>query len=271
MRGDLCDPAFAAKACAGADVVYNCTNPAHYHRWADLLPPLYRAAREGARAAGARLVQLDNLYMYGRGEAGVFHSTSPMAPCSDKGSLRAALAQEHLDAQARGDLIVTFVRASDFFGPGADQAVLGDRALDSLERGRALDVLGDPDQPHSYTFTRDVVEALAIVGADIRADGKIWHAPTSWHGSTRGLLELLADACDRPVKIRAMPRWLLRTLGVAMPSMAALAEMTYQWEAPFRIDDGDFCRTFGVRPTPIADAITATVAAWRRTRLVRAA
>lgn len=66
LQGDLLDPATAANACAGADVVFNTANPAQYHRWDRLLPPLFRAAWGAAGEAGARLVQLDNLYMVGR-------------------------------------------------------------------------------------------------------------------------------------------------------------------------------------------------------------
>ena len=38
---------------------------AHYHRWAEEFPPLQRAVLGAARAAGAELVVLENLYMYG--------------------------------------------------------------------------------------------------------------------------------------------------------------------------------------------------------------
>jgi uncharacterized protein YbjT (DUF2867 family) len=43
MRGDATDPADARRACAGATHVYNCTNPADYHRWPEQFPPLQMA------------------------------------------------------------------------------------------------------------------------------------------------------------------------------------------------------------------------------------
>src|SRR5712691_2607085 len=57
------DPAAAAEAMRGASVVYHCANP-RYHRWAEELVPLARGITEGAARNGARLVVLDNLYMY---------------------------------------------------------------------------------------------------------------------------------------------------------------------------------------------------------------
>ena len=63
--GDITDLEFAAAVTAGAAVVYDCMNPP-YHRWPALLLPIARGAVHGAARAGARLVALDCLYMYGR-------------------------------------------------------------------------------------------------------------------------------------------------------------------------------------------------------------
>src|SRR5687768_3459690 len=65
MSGDVLDPKFARDAVRGAAVVYNCVNPRGYALWAKELLPLYRAVQTAASVEGARLVVLDNLYMYG--------------------------------------------------------------------------------------------------------------------------------------------------------------------------------------------------------------
>jgi len=65
IGGDATDPAFTSRAAAGADVVHFCLNAMNYARWAQEFPPLQRAVLAAARAAGARLVVLDNLYCYG--------------------------------------------------------------------------------------------------------------------------------------------------------------------------------------------------------------
>ena len=65
VAGDVSDPAFAASATRGARVVYQALNPP-YHRWAQEFPGLQAAAIAAAQAAGARLVAMDNVYMYGR-------------------------------------------------------------------------------------------------------------------------------------------------------------------------------------------------------------
>jgi nucleoside-diphosphate-sugar epimerase len=64
VAGDVADPAFAASATRGACVVYQALNPP-YHRWAQEFPGLQAAAITAAQAADARLVAMDNVYMYG--------------------------------------------------------------------------------------------------------------------------------------------------------------------------------------------------------------
>src|SRR6185436_14014684 len=120
------DPAAAAEAMRGASVVYHCANP-RYHRWAEELVPLARGITEGAARNGARLVALDNLYMYRVPADGRLAEDSEVAPVSRKGALRAEAAAVMLDAHARGDVAVAIGRASDFFGPGNSTSILGGR------------------------------------------------------------------------------------------------------------------------------------------------
>ncbi len=58
LRGDASDPAFAAAAAHGAQVVYQTLNPP-YHQWAELFPALQASVLTAAQAAGARLVSME--------------------------------------------------------------------------------------------------------------------------------------------------------------------------------------------------------------------
>jgi nucleoside-diphosphate-sugar epimerase len=245
-------------------VVYDCANPAEYHRWDEVLPPLKRGIREAAARAGARLVVLDCLYMYGRPQAGVpFDEDTPMRPCSRKGELRAMLARELFEAHARGDVRATSGRASDFFGPATPTALLGGRFAARVVAGKPLEMGGDPDQPHGYSYTPDVARGLAVLGASPAADGRPWHLPLAWTGTTRALVEAIATSLGRRGTVRAIPDWVLRALGVVDPALGAAAEMTYQWKLPYVIDDRRFRAAFGMGPTVPEKAVEET-AAWIR-------
>ena len=107
LRGDATDAAFADRACAGAEVVYNCTNPSNYYGWDEVLPPLFTGIQASATRVGSRLVVLDNLYMYGSADQARMHEGIVMQPVSKKGELRKRLAESLFEAHARGELSVT--------------------------------------------------------------------------------------------------------------------------------------------------------------------
>ncbi len=260
-RGDITDRAFVDGAFANAAVVYNTANPARYDRWDELLPPLLTSIREGAGRAGARLVQLDNLYMYGRPKNGVLREDTPIEPCSKKGELRARLARELFAAHERGDVEVACGRAGDFFGPGTgrNSTVLGAPFFERLRRGQSAMVFGDPDLPHAYSYSRDVAEGLVVLGREPAAAGKVWHLPVAWNGTTREIVARFAEAAGQKPRLFRLPTWLLRIVGLFMGEAGALAEMIYQWETPYRLDDSAFRAAFGVSATPIDQAVRETL------------
>ena len=84
VRGEVTDSAFAASATRGARVVYQALNPP-YHRWAQEFPRLQAAAIDAAQAAGARLVVMDNVYMYGRANGRPFTEDRAYDPARSQG------------------------------------------------------------------------------------------------------------------------------------------------------------------------------------------
>jgi nucleoside-diphosphate-sugar epimerase len=269
VSASLSDPAAAAEAMRGASVVYHCANP-RYHRWAEELVPLARGITEGAAKNGARLVVLDNLYMYRVPADGRLAEDTEIGPVSRKGALRAEAAAVMLDAHARGDVAVTIGRASDFFGPRCTNSILGDRFWTKLFAGRSVELLGDPDQPHTYSYGPDVADALVTLGLidptlSIGADvyGRVWHLPALPAESTHAWLTRFAYAVGVEPRFTRLSPLLLRVAGLFLPEAAQLPEMIYQWRAPFILDDSQFRARFGVTPTPLAAAANATLA-WAR-------
>ncbi|MEY4510504.1 MAG: hypothetical protein RLZZ450_2626 [Pseudomonadota bacterium] len=254
--GNIMDLAFAEQALAGASVVYDCMNPS-YDKWPEQLLPIARGALHGAAKAGAALVALDCLYMYGR-PVGAMREDSPLTPCSKKGALRVSLAEERFAAHRRGDVRVAVGRASDFFGPNLPQSAFSDRFYQRVLSGKAAECMGDPDQPHSYTYAEDVSRALAILGSDERAFGEVWHLPTPAAETTRQLNARMGQALGLEVRTTRVPKWLVRGVGVFQPMMRELVEMMYQWEVPYVLDDNKFRTTFGVSATPVETAVQET-------------
>ena len=263
--GDAGDPAFVAEATRGATAIYHCMNPEYSaSAWERELPRWRSALLAAAMKQHARVVLLDNLYLLGRPNGARLSESSPIAPCSRKGEIRAREWQAWLAAHHKGDAPVTCGRGSDFYGPGATQSYFGDAFMPrALGSGVAL-TLVRLDTPHTYHYTLDVSASLAeLGGAPEDAYGRWWMLPAAPAEPTQAMLDRLGSAFGRELKIQAMPTLAMKGLAFVMPLMRELGEMGYQWSEPFATDDGAFRGRFATRATSLDDGARA-MADWAR-------
>jgi nucleoside-diphosphate-sugar epimerase len=262
---DVADPEAAADAAKGASVIYQCLN-APYTQWPERFPPLQRGVLAAAERTGALLVSLENLYGYGPTGGRAMTEDLPLAATTVKSRTRAAMTAELLAAAEAGRVRIAIGRASDFFGPAVTQgSTLGERVFGNALAGRRADFIGDPGLPHTYSYVPDIAAGLATLGTDARAAGQVWHLPGPRTGTTRALLDLLADQVGHRVGVRSVPKLAVRALSLVSPLMRELAEMSYQFEEPFVLDTSKYESVFGTAGTPLADAVAATLA-WYRTQ-----
>ena len=258
LRGlDAADAEQLLDAAADATALYNCANPA-YHRWPTDWPPIAAALLAAAERSGAVLATVSNLYGYGPVD-GPLTEDLPLAATGRKGRVRARMYADALAAHEAGRVRMTEVRGSDYVGPGA-QSHLGERVVPRLLAGKGVSVLGDPDQPHSWTYTDDVARMLVTAAGDERAWGRAWHVPSNPARTQREAIADLARVADMAmVPVRAMPGPLLRALGLANPAIRELAETRYQFEHPFVMVSQQAEQTFGLRPTPWDEVLATTL------------
>lgn len=266
VKVDARDAAALTAATKGADVIYNCANPAGYHQWADEWPPMFAAILAAAKAHGAGLVNTGNLYVYGPVTAPMTERT-PLKSPGHKGQIRIKMWNDAMALHDSGDLRFTEARGSDYFGPGAlADAMLGERIVRPVVEGKGVSVLGDPDAPHSFTYIPDVARALIRLGGDDRAWGRPWHVPTAPAASQREMIDAMARLLGRgPVRVGKMPWWfLIHVVGIAAPAMKGMAETRHQWDGPYVMESQDFTDTFGDKPTDTDTALAETLEWWRR-------
>lgn len=256
VKGDVCNAANVAQLTKGATTVYQCAQP-EYHEWAEKFPPLQAAILEGVATSGARLVVMENVYMYGDPNGRSIVETLPYDAYTKKGKIRAAMSNALMEAHRSGKVKVAIGRASDFIGPeyfiGADQLI-----YPAIE-GKTANALGDLDALHSFTYVPDVGKALAILGTHDEAFGQAWHIPSPAPLSQRQLTELVYKEAGNPVKVRAGGRILLSVIGLFNVSVREIVEMLYEFEKPFILDSTKFEKAFGMKPTPIEQAVRETV------------
>lgn len=257
---DAADPTALTQATRDAAVIYNCANPTHYHRWAEQWPPMAAALLDAAEIHGAVLVTMSNLYGYGRVD-GPLTVDLPLRPSGEKGRIRARMWSEALARHDAGRVRATEARAADFYGPGVtDGGFLGNRAVPRILAGRSVTVLGDPDQPHSFTYVPDVARTLVRLGSDPAAWGRPWHVPSAPAPTLRTAVASLCDAAGvEPVPVRRIPWWAVRIAGVAVPMLREFGETRHQLDGPFVIDGSATTAAFGVTATPFEVGAAATV------------
>jgi nucleoside-diphosphate-sugar epimerase len=269
IAGDVSNPEFAIKAASSAAVVYQCMNPP-YHRWADLFPLLQDSVVQAARRTGARYVSFENTYMYGDTGGMPITETTPLGAKTRKGKVRLAMARQLSELHDAGALAVATARASDYFGPrGTNQSPLGDFVIGATIAGKPARVLGDPDQLHSYSYLPDVARTLAALGNRDDVVGEVFHVPNAPAQTTRHTIQSISLDLGLPIKISAAPRLLLRLMGLFNPTIRELDEMLYEFNQPFVVDSTKAQAQLGIEPTPLVEAIAATVAWFRNQETAR--
>lgn len=264
VGGDASDTAFTTEVAKGARVVYQTLNPP-YPEWAAKFPALQAGVLAAAQANGARLVSMENVYMYGRPAGRPLTEDRPYQAHTKKGRLRGTMSRDLLAAHQSGRVEVAIGRASDYFGPrGGAQSNLGDRVMGAALAGRTATVLGRLDQPHTYTYIPDIGEGLAVLGEHRDAPGEVWHlANDPDTKTTRQLVDIVFRLAGQPrAKVRALSPLLLRGLGLVNPTVRELIEMQYQFEEPFIVDSTKITTKLNVEATPIEQALADTLATY---------
>ncbi len=264
VGGDAADPTFTREASAGASVVYFALNPP-YDKWPELFPGLQAGVVEGAASAGAKLIAIENLYMYGLTGGRPLTEDLPYAPNTRKGAVRARMSNELMEAHTSGRVLVAIGRASDFFGPRVIASAAGEQVFGRAVEGKSAQVAGDPNQPHTYTYAPDIGRGLVILGEREEALGQAWHLPSPETLTTRQFVEIIFEEVGKPARIQAAPKIVLQVMGMFNPGMREMIEMLYEFEEPFVVDHSKFEGAFGVHATPLKEAIGETVR-WYRSK-----
>lgn len=259
VQGDALQPQSVRELTEGATAVYHAANVS-YEKQVAIMPQMQQAILEGVAANGAKLVVMDTLYMYGETGGNVMTEETSFQATTRKGKMRADLARNYIQAHEAGRLRVTLARAADFYGPRVLNSAMGDRVFPQALAGQRAQLLGRIDLPHSFSYIADVARTLATLGERAEADGRAWHVPvTPPEVTQRKMVELIEAEVGKPVGILALPKLAIRAFGLFDPFMHEFVEMFYQYQEPQVVDASDVAQAFGVKATPVEEAIRNTV------------
>ena len=128
VASDLYDQAKVREVTRGTKVVYQASQP-HYYEWPEKFPPLQNSIIGGLTGSGAKLVLIENIYMYGAMNGRGFAEDMPYKAHTRKGRVRGEISTAAFAAHKEGRVRVTAARGGNFFGPWGTDSTMGARAF----------------------------------------------------------------------------------------------------------------------------------------------
>lgn len=260
MAANLLNREAVMKAVEGSEIVFLLVGITYNAKvWQAEWPVIIQNVIDACKAANAKLVFFDNVYMYGKVD-GPITEEAPYRPSSKKGAVRARVTETLHCEMKIGNIKAVIARAVDFYGPEVlDKSAPGLLVFDNMRRGKKAQWFINPDVPRSYNYIPDAARALYILSQDDRAYGEVWHLPSVQPALTgRQFVAIAAEYMNASDKIMVLPKWLLKTIGWFSPFMRDAYEMNYQDEFPFQFSSSKFEQRYDFVPTSYEQAIKET-------------
>lgn len=262
FKMDLLDAGSTADAVAGSDVVYLLAGLKYDLRvWKVSWPKIMDNVIAACAKHKARLVFLDNVYMYGLVKGRMTEET-PYNPCSRKGEIRAAIASRLMDETKKGNLHALIARSADFLGPGAVNTFMHPMIFLKFKEKKSATWIANDRAKHSFSYTPDLGKAVALLGNTADAFGQVWHLPTAHDPMTgQEFIRLAASVMGAEPRYSVMKSWMMRMGGLFNRLALESVEMAYQYEHEYLFDSTKFQEKF-FRATPSAEAVRLTASSY---------
>ena len=257
FKADLTNAAQVLKAVEGSEVVYLCVGLQYKLKiWQEQWPAIMKNVINACEQHNAKLVFLDNVYMYASNAIPHMTEESPLDPPSRKGKIRLQIAKMLMNAIAKGTLTALIARSADFYGPAVNTSVLKISVFDNFQKGKKAMWLTDATKIHSFAYTPDIAKSLALLGNNADAYGQVWHLPTSFEKLTgEDFIRMIAKEMDVKPTYSTLSKFMINLLGLFNPLLKEIKEMQYQNDQDYFFDSSKFEKRFGFVPTRYADGI----------------
>ena len=258
LKADIFDEEASKLAIEGATVIYNCIN-IPYSKWGDDLVNLTKKFIKLVSKSKAKVIIVDDLYMYGSKYDEPLREDMETLAQSKKGKIRSEIANLYLQAHKEGRINVTICRASDFYGPGVINSQMGERVISNVLQGKKVSVLFNLDAPHTFSFVDDYAKAVVSLTEHDDAFGQVWHIPAAEPITQREFLKIAYEEANKSPKISSLSGKMYNFIALFIPILKEIKELSYQFEKPFIMDHSKYKKKFGLNVTPHREAIRSTL------------
>jgi nucleoside-diphosphate-sugar epimerase len=262
---DLLDRDQTSAAVAGSAVVYLAAG-LHYdiNTWRKEWPLLMSNVIDACKKHKSKLVFFDNVYCYGRVNGWMTEET-PVRPSSQKGEVRAGIAQLILDEVKKGNLTAMIARAPDFYGPESPLSFLNVMVFENYAKGKKAQVMIGDGFKHSLIYTPDAGMATALLGNTPSAFNQVWHLPTDPLPLTlKEIVHYAAAGFDVRPSYTILKPWMLKMAGLFIGVIKESVEMLYQNDSDYLFSSKKFDSAFEFKTTPYREGIAATAMSYRK-------
>jgi nucleoside-diphosphate-sugar epimerase len=261
-KADLSDVNQINKAIEGSEVCYVTLGFDYSIKaWTEKWPNFMTTVVEACIQHQTKLVFFDNVYAIGGDNVKHITENSPLSPSSKKGEIRAAIDQLILEEIRKGNLTAIIARAPDFFGPVKKQnSLVMNLVYDNLVKGKSAQWFCNADVVHTMGYTADLARGTAILGNTEDAYNEVWNLPVDMNALTgREWVRLFSKEMNTTDKVKVMPLWTMKLLGLFVPIMRELSEMMYQFDRPYNFDCSKFINRFNYKPKTNIEAVRETI------------
>jgi nucleoside-diphosphate-sugar epimerase len=254
---DLTLPGSVDRAVKGSDVVYLMVGFNYNIKvWEKRWPVLMRDTIDACIRYKAKLVFFDNVYLYDENEIPHMTEGSRVNPSSRKGAVRKEISEMLLTAVREGKLNALIARSADYYGTDSKTSLVNQLIFKNLAAGRSAMWLMSTSTKHSFTYASDAAKATALLGNTADAYGQVWHLPTDPETlTTADFIGMIARELNVKPRIRILPLFIIRTLGLFIPVMKEMPEMVYQYDRDYFFDSSKFVKRFRFKPVSYHEGI----------------
>ncbi|MBP2033323.1 nucleoside-diphosphate-sugar epimerase [Clostridium algifaecis] len=246
VNADLLDLEQTTIALKDASYVYLCIGlPYNTKVWQEKWPIVMKNVISGCEQAQAKLIFLDNVYMYGPAPLNIpFTEMHSKKTISKKGMVRKIISDMILEAHSAGKIKAVIGRSADFYGPNVINSPLYVSFIERMLKGKAPQSLGKTNIKHTYSYTKDNGRALVTLAMDDSTYGQEWHLPVSKPITIDEIIVEINKVLNTDFKATVIPRVMLKLMARFMPSIKEIEEMLYQADYTYIMSDDKFRKYF---------------------------
>ena len=211
LKANLLSEEEADSAIKGSNYVYLCVGlPYDYKVWGKEWEVIMNNVINSCIKYDAKLIFLDNIYMYTHDLPVPFDEQTRQEPMSKKGKIRKKVADAFIDAYTNRGLKGLIARSADFYGKGATNSVFYLSFLERILDGKNPQLLSAGNVKHTFAYVDDNARGMVELALCDSCYGQVWHLPVGSPITMNEVLEVVNGILQTDCKNSVMPDLLRR-------------------------------------------------------------